>query len=105
MGSSKHSPSITAVVTGGMMALRALVRRVSKRKQQEHDILTAVPRYPAAAIAPTTGEPGHLLMQACAALKAAGVPPTEIREFVDDALSDDYGHLLVTVARWVTVNE
>jgi hypothetical protein len=37
------------------------------------------------------------------ALKRAGVPEAERKEFQAEATSGDYDHLLATVTRWVTV--
>lgn len=36
-------------------------------------------------------------------LRKAGVPQSEIDEFVNEATSGDYDHLLQTCIRWVTV--
>jgi hypothetical protein len=38
------------------------------------------------------------------ALRHAQVPASEITQFMDEALSDDYDHLLQTCMRWVVVN-
>jgi len=38
------------------------------------------------------------------ALEAAGVPEEELMEFWAEATSDDYGHLLQTVVKWVSVS-
>lgn len=38
------------------------------------------------------------------ALKNNGVPKTEIDEFLEDAMSDDYDHLLTTCMKWVNVS-
>jgi hypothetical protein len=37
------------------------------------------------------------------ALKRAGATPEQVKEFLDDAMSSDYDHLLLTVFRWVEV--
>lgn len=38
------------------------------------------------------------------ALKKCGVPKTEIDEFLEDAMSDDYNHLLTTCMKWANVS-
>lgn len=38
------------------------------------------------------------------ALRRADVPPDEIEAFGDEALSDDYDHILVTCFKWVDVS-
>lgn len=37
------------------------------------------------------------------ALKGGGATPEQIKEFMDDATSGDYDHLLQTVTAWVNV--
>jgi hypothetical protein len=37
------------------------------------------------------------------AMKKAGVPQQEINEFFEEAMSEDYDHLLRTAAKWVNV--
>lgn len=36
-------------------------------------------------------------------LRRAGVPEPEVKEYIDEATSGDYDHLLQTTMRWVTV--
>lgn len=38
------------------------------------------------------------------ALRRAHVPDEEVTAFMDDAMSDDYDHLLSTAMRWVQVS-
>lgn len=37
------------------------------------------------------------------ALRRAGATPEQLKEFMDEATSGDYDHLLQTVMRWVEV--
>ncbi len=49
------------------------------------------------------GNAGAILGSVRLALRRAGVSKTEMDEFVADALSGDYDHLLQTAMKWVTV--
>ena len=54
-----------------------------------------------------TGRDGNafsLLGAVSRALRSAGVPDKEVREFFKEATSGDYDHLLQTAMRWVTVD-
>ena len=37
------------------------------------------------------------------ALRRAGVPASEVRQYLDEATEGDYHHLLETTVRWVEV--
>lgn len=53
------------------------------------------------------GEDGNafsILGRVRRALKRAGVPDAEVKEFNDEATAGDYNHLLCTVMRWVAVD-
>ncbi len=53
-----------------------------------------------------TGEDGNaflILGKVRKAMKRAGVPASVQEDFTNEATSGDYGHLLRTCARWVTV--
>jgi hypothetical protein len=52
------------------------------------------------------GEDGNafaILGKVRRALKKADLPDEEIKEFMDEAMSGDYNHLLVTVNEWVNI--
>ena len=54
-----------------------------------------------------TGQDGNaifILGKVQQAMRRAGVPADEIRQFMDEATSGDYDHLLGTVMRWVDVS-
>lgn len=104
MATAKHS--VTSWAGRAITVLAPLVliaKREARMRQQERDIMTATPKYPDVTVYLPMGDPPFVIQRVCAALDAAGVPRSEINEFIEDALSEDYGHLLVTVARWVTV--
>jgi hypothetical protein len=83
--------------------VRAVYLLEERRKQQEKEILDAVPKYPDIEVYLSSGDPQIILHEVCRALHAHGIPAEEIQAFVEDALSEDYGHMLVTIARWVSV--
>ena len=45
-----------------------------------------------------------ILERVKSAMKKSGVNEDECKEFMDDATSEDYDHLLQTCAKWVTVD-
>ena len=54
-----------------------------------------------------TGEDGNpfaIIGKTSRALKRGGVSAEEVREFQDEAMSEDYDHLLQTAMRWVEVS-
>lgn len=62
-------------------------------------------RYPSITVM-LTGTDGNAFTILCAATKAmreAELPKEEIREFVDEAVSGDYEHLIRTVMTWFDV--
>lgn len=64
-------------------------------------------RYPDVVV-PLVGEDGNawsILGRVTRALERADVERDEINEFLDEAMSGDYDHLLYTVTRWVSVGE
>lgn len=63
-------------------------------------------RYPEVAVK-LVGHDGNafaILGRVQQALRRAGVPPAEVKAFVDEATSGDYDHLLATCAAWVEVS-
>ena len=53
-----------------------------------------------------TGEDGNaflILGRVMKALKRGGATPEEVREYLDEAKSGDYNHLLATTMDWVEV--
>jgi hypothetical protein len=44
-----------------------------------------------------------VLGEVLASLQEAGVDAAEVEEFINDATSGDYDHLIRTVMKWVTV--
>lgn len=63
------------------------------------------PKYPDVTVQ-LTGEDGNafaILGRMQRALRKAKVPPEEIKQFMDDATSGDYDHLLTTCMKWVDV--
>lgn len=53
-----------------------------------------------------TGEDGNafvIVSRVRRALKAGGVPSSDIEQFTADATSGDYAHVLNTCTEWVTV--
>ena len=53
-----------------------------------------------------TGEDGNaflILGRVMKALKRGGATPEEVREYLDEAKSGDYNHLLATTMEWVEV--
>lgn len=64
------------------------------------------PKYPKIKVK-LTGIDGNALSLVGAvrrALRSAGVSSEEIEQFVDDALSGDYGHVIQTCMKWVSVS-
>lgn len=64
-----------------------------------------VPHFPQVTV-PLVGEDGNafaILARVRAALRRAGASPDELARFMSEAMADDYGHLIDTVARWVEV--
>ncbi len=64
-----------------------------------------VPKHPDVVVQ-LTGEDGNafgIVGRVRKALRRAGVPQDEVNEFMDEAMSGDYGHLLKTTMRWVSV--
>lgn len=56
-------------------------------------------------VVPMAGQDGNafaILARVQRALYGGGVQPNEVREFLEDAESGDYDHLLQTCAKWVT---
>ena len=54
-----------------------------------------------------TGQDGNafnLISLVRTALRKNGVPQDKIEEFVDDAMSGDYDHVLQTCMKWVDVS-
>lgn len=54
-----------------------------------------------------SGEDGNafsILGRVQKALRRGGVPQDEIKQYLDDAMSGDYDHLLQTTMRWVEVD-
>ena len=54
-----------------------------------------------------SGEDGNaffIIGRVSKALKQAGVPADEVDEFLSEAMSGDYDHLLQTCIRWVEVS-
>lgn len=106
MGSGKHTgPTWTGRVLLRLGPLTVLVKRLAKRKMQEQQILEAVPKYPHIKVRPPSGTPEDVLRAVVGGLIVHDVAEDEIQAFMDEALSDDYGHMLVTVARWVEVSD
>lgn len=51
----------------------------------------------------TDGNAFALLGKVKAGLQKAGATPVEVKEFLDEAMSGDYNHLLRTCTEWVNV--
>jgi len=52
------------------------------------------------------GEDGNalaIISRVQRALQLAGVQEVELKEFIDDAMSGDYDHLLAACTKWVVV--
>lgn len=101
----KHSPSITGRVLAVLGPITVLFRKEAKYQRHLKAIQEAVPKYPEVHVSPESGDPAVLLKAVCEALDKAGIPRPQIAAFVTEALADDYGNMLVTIARWVTVDE
>jgi len=64
------------------------------------------PRFPNVEVG-LVGEDGNafsILGKVKSALRKGGATPAETSEFMEEAMSGDYDHLLQTVTRWVEVN-
>jgi len=61
------------------------------------------PRFPGVMfpIPPTPGDGYVLVHRARAAMRRAGVPNAQCKEFVTDALRGDLEHRLATIKKWV----
>jgi hypothetical protein len=106
MGSGNHSgPTWTGRVLFRLGPLTVLFKRLVKRKVQEQQILDAEPKYPHIKVRAPSGNPEDVLRAVVGGLIVHDVSEDEIQAFMNEALSDDYGHMLVTVARWVDVVE
>lgn len=103
MDTDKHTPSLTARVLVRLGPLAVLVKRFAKRRWQESQILQSRPKYPHIRVCPESGDPEHILRSVVGGMVFHDVPEAEIQEFIEEALSDDYGHMLVTISRWVVV--
>lgn len=107
-GKHTHIPTLVARVLAHIgppvIVARDAMRHELKRRKHVRELLCASPKYPAITVAPTSGHPEVLLREVCQGLADHGVPTEEISEFVTEALSDDYGHMLVTIAQWVVVD-
>jgi len=66
---------------------------------------TLVPRYPEVYVqlSGTDGNAFAIIGTVQRELKRAGVRPAELAEFVQEATSGDYDHVLQTAMRWVEV--
>lgn len=67
--------------------------------------MTTTPKYPTTFVE-LTGNDGNafaIIGAVKKALKASGVPKHEIDQFVEEATSGDYDHLLQTAMAWVEV--
>lgn len=65
--------------------------------------MTAPVKYPHVTVQ-LTGQDGNaffILGRVMGALRDAGVPEEEVDEFLREAKSGDYDHLLATVMKWV----
>lgn len=64
------------------------------------------PKYPNIEVQ-LTGQDGNaffIIARVNKALKEAGVSKEEIDDFMEDAMSGDYDHVLQTVMKWVNVD-
>jgi hypothetical protein len=87
----------------GNLALLAERQRPTAEEEEVMD--ERVERFPDVTVR-LVGEDGNafaILGAVTKALRKAGATPEEIREFTDEATSDDYDHLLATVMAWVEV--
>lgn len=62
------------------------------------------PKYPNVTV-PLIGQDGNAFMivgRVSGELKRAGVPKEEVEQYIEEATSGDYDHLLATTMKWVS---
>lgn len=80
---------------------RAWVQAFWRQHLRAWQIKRARPRHPAVVCEPLSGNPLDIVAAVVEGLRAHGCEEEEVQEYITAALSKDYGHLLVTTARWV----
>ncbi len=103
MADDQHSPppTLAGAVVCGMAIYAHLAYRIERYTFKRAELEAARAKYPTVIVHLPGPDPAAIVRAVAQALHDNGVAEDEVHAFVQDALSEDYPHLLVTVARWV----